>query len=143
VTLRRFVDTSALIGAFYEDNPYHDACLVLFAELRPANDACGAHSLAEIYSSLTRMPPSKRVHPDQAGIFLQHVQSRMQTVALTAEEYAREIRLAVENRVVGGQVYDALLIACARKHAADRIYTLNLKHFRRLAPDLADRIVTP
>lgn len=141
--MRRFVDTSVMLGAFFEDNPYHDACLALLGSLSHTHDACGAHSLAEVYSTLTRMPPAKRVHPDQAGIFLQHLHLRMQTVALTAEEYAREIKIAVENRVVGGQVYDALLLACARKHAADRIYTLNLKHFLKLAPDLADRITTP
>jgi predicted nucleic acid-binding protein len=43
----------------------------------------------------------------------------------------------------GGQVYDALLLACARKSGADAIYTWNLKHFRQLAPDLAKRIRTP
>jgi predicted nucleic acid-binding protein len=40
-------------------------------------------------------------------------------------------------------IYDALLLACARKANADRIYTWNLRHFRALAPDLAERIVAP
>ena len=53
------------------------------------------------------------------------------------------MRMAVENRVPGGQIYDALLLDCARKFEADRIYTLNLRHFRRLAPDLAPRVVAP
>jgi hypothetical protein len=43
----------------------------------------------------------------------------------------------------GGKVYDALLIECARISRADRIYTFNLRDFRRLAPDLTDRISAP
>ncbi len=44
---------------------------------------------------------------------------------------------------VGPLIYDALLLACARKINARSIYTSNVKHFRRIAPDLASRIVEP
>ncbi len=40
-------------------------------------------------------------------------------------------------------IYDALILACARKVNATRIYTLDIKHSRRIAPDLAARIVEP
>jgi predicted nucleic acid-binding protein len=40
-------------------------------------------------------------------------------------------------------IFDALLLACARKSHAERIYTWNEKHFRMVAPDLADRITNP
>jgi predicted nucleic acid-binding protein len=43
----------------------------------------------------------------------------------------------------GGIIYDALLIACARKIDAERIYTWNVRHFQMVAPDLAERIVEP
>jgi hypothetical protein len=46
-------------------------------------------------------------------------------------------------KLPGGIIYDALLMACARKVNSERIYTWNEKHFRMVAPDLADRIVTP
>jgi hypothetical protein len=45
--------------------------------------------------------------------------------------------------LLGGIIYDALLLASARKVSADRIYTWNLGHFRMIAPDLAARIVEP
>jgi hypothetical protein len=89
------------------------------------------------------MPLALRLSPDQAGILLRQVQQRLQAIALTAEEYAHAMRMAVENRVPGGQIDDALLLDCARKFEADHIYTLNLRHFRRLAPDLAERIMMP
>jgi len=40
-------------------------------------------------------------------------------------------------------IYDALLLACARKCGADVIYTFNTDHFVRIAPDLAERIQAP
>jgi predicted nucleic acid-binding protein len=141
--VRRFVDTTVLLGAFLEDNPHHNACLKLLRTLTPEADGCGAHSLAEFYSVLTRMPLPLRLSPEQSGILLREVQQRLQAIALTAEEYMQTMNLAVENRVPGGQIYDALLLRCARKFEADRVYTLNLRHFRGLAPDLAERIVTP
>jgi predicted nucleic acid-binding protein len=44
---------------------------------------------------------------------------------------------------VGERIYDALLLACARKSGADVIYTFNSRHFIRVAPDLTDRIQAP
>ncbi len=43
----------------------------------------------------------------------------------------------------GAIIYDALILACARKARAEVIYTWNVKHFRLVAPDLSDRIVEP
>ncbi len=39
----------------------------------------------------------------------------------------------------GAMIYDALILACARKAKANRIYTLDSKHFRRIAPRPFDR----
>jgi hypothetical protein len=39
--------------------------------------------------------------------------------------------------------HDALLLACARMVQAEWIYTWNVKHFQMVAPDPAERIVTP
>jgi predicted nucleic acid-binding protein len=43
----------------------------------------------------------------------------------------------------GGAIYDLLLMACARKVKAEKIYTLNRRHFIALAPDLAEQILSP
>lgn len=42
-----------------------------------------------------------------------------------------------------GAIYDLLLQVCARKIRAGKIYTLNDRHFRALAPDIADKITFP
>ena len=44
---------------------------------------------------------------------------------------------------VGGATYDALIIHAALKANADQILTLNTRDFRRVYPELADKIVAP
>lgn len=45
--------------------------------------------------------------------------------------------------ISGGAVYDALILRVAVNANVDQIVTLNLRHFRRIAPALADRIAEP
>jgi predicted nucleic acid-binding protein len=59
------------------------------------------------------------------------------------EEVAHAIHRTAALKLPGGIIYDALILACARKVQAERIYTWNVKHFQMVAPDLAGRIVTP
>lgn len=44
----------------------------------------------------------------------------------------------------GAKIYDALLLACAMRSGAERIYTFNLVDFRELAqPAMLERIGAP
>jgi predicted nucleic acid-binding protein len=99
--------------------------------------------MAEVYSTLTRLPPPHRATPDQALEFLESIDLRFRQVSLEAVEYMASIREAVVNRVSGGAIYDALIAKCALKAGADRIVTWNLRHYRLLGADVASRIVTP
>jgi len=67
----------------------------------------------------------------------------MHIVTLTEEDYFLTVRDSARAGRIGGIIYDALLLACARKVNADRIHTWNIGHFRMIAPDLAGRIVEP
>jgi hypothetical protein len=67
----------------------------------------------------------------------------MTVVPLSSEEYCATLRETARMGLAGGIVFDAVLLACARKVNAKRIYTWNEKHFKMVAPDLADRIMTP
>jgi predicted nucleic acid-binding protein len=138
-----FVDTSVMIAAFLDSDPHHAKCRSLLLGLRPEMAACGSHSLAELYSVLTRLPIPLRLLPEQAWLLLEEVHQRVTPVALTPLEQFEELRRIAQIGIRGGPIYDALLLACARKSGADRIYTLNLGHFQAVAPDLADRIVAP
>ena len=89
------------------------------------------------------MPTRPPILPEQAILFVEAVLEHLTVVTLSAPEYFAEIGRAADAGLCGGIVYDALLLACARKCKADVIYTFSIKHFTRVAPDLADRIQAP
>jgi predicted nucleic acid-binding protein len=136
-------DTSVFVPAFDQDHPDHARSLVQFNKLSRPDAKCSAHTLAEVYSVLTRLPPPHRLSREQALFFVEQIVQRVEPVALEADEYLATIRKAVADGVPGGRIYDALHVACARKAGADVIYTWDLQDFRAVAPDLAARIVEP
>jgi len=67
----------------------------------------------------------------------------MTIVSLDADESVAVIRELAGRGLSGGIVHDGLILRCARKADARKIYTLNAKHFKLAAPDLAERILEP
>lgn len=141
--IEAFFDTSVLIAAHDATDPRHAGSHSLFAAATPATSACGAHTLAEFYAVLSRIPGGKRVRPEIAGILVDQIVTRLTVVPLSVEEYRATLRETARMGLAGGIVFDAVLLACARKVNAKRIYTWNEKHFKLVAPDLAERIMTP
>jgi predicted nucleic acid-binding protein len=139
--LTSFFDTSVLLPAFLEDHEHHEASLEAFLEVNKRDGSCGAHSLAEVYSSLTRMPSRHRLTGEQAVVILGEIRDRLSVVWLDADEYYEMIREA--RGILGGTIYDALLARCALKAGAKTIYTWNLRHFRQFGPELVRRLRTP
>jgi predicted nucleic acid-binding protein len=138
-----FLDTSVLVAATRTLDQRHSASYSLVARCEPSHASCAAHTLAEVYANLTGMPPPHRFLPPQALLILENIRSRFNCIALTAEEVFTTTEHAANLKLPGGIIYDALLLTCARKVEAERIYTWNVRHFRMVAPDLAERIVTP
>ena len=115
----------------------------LFLRCEKNEASCGAHSLAEVYSTLTGMPGIYRVGREEALLFLGNIRTRCNIVALTEEEYVKGVEWSAAAGIIGGGIYDALLAQCALKSGAETIYTLNVKHFIRLGPEIASRVATP
>ncbi len=138
-----FLDTSVLVAASDAADPRHPASRSLLAAAKPSTTACAAHTLAEVYAVLSRFPGGKKVRPQFAGILVEQIGTRLTIVPLDAAEYLSILRETAQMGLAGGIVFDALLLACARKVDAMRIYTWNERHFRLVAPDLANRIITP
>ena len=141
--MKSFFDTSVLIPAFLEDHEHHGASFAVFLEADKKHACCAAHSLAEVYSTLTRLPAPHRLSGDQALLFLQSIRERLQVFSLDALEYYSAIEEAGGSGIVGGAIYDALLARCALKARAETIYTWNVNHFQRLGPEVAKRVKTP
>lgn len=138
-----FLDTSVLIAVAQVSHEHHRASRRLWNRCARKNSAISVHTLAELYSSLTAMPPALRLRPGDAVLAVETFLQRLTPIDLTAEEYMDAFRGAARRGFSGGIIYDALHLACARKCGAKQIYTLNLRHFRAVAPDLITRIVSP
>jgi predicted nucleic acid-binding protein len=138
-----FFDTSVMVCAAHRADLRHRASLECVSRATSANACCGAHSLAEMYSTLTGRPHPMRVPIAAALTIVEQTRKRMKIVALSDDEYFAVVQESARAGRIGGIVFDALLVACARKAKAESIYTWNARHFRQIAPDLAERILEP
>jgi predicted nucleic acid-binding protein len=138
-----FLDTSVLVATAQVSHPHHTPSRELWNVCAREETAVSSHTLAEIYSTLTGMPPGLRLAPRDAVAAIETFLKRLTPVTLSPEEYLQAMRRTAKLGHSGGMIYDALHLACARKVDAQHIYTWNQKHFRLVAPDLADRITTP
>jgi predicted nucleic acid-binding protein len=138
-----FVDTSVLVAASTPSDTRHEACVDLLATADSRGGACASHTLAELFAILSGRPRPYRMPPADAARIVAHTANRFSIVSLTPAEYGATVDGLAKLGHSGGMIYDALILACARKLKARRIYTLNLRHFRLVAPDLAARIVEP
>jgi predicted nucleic acid-binding protein len=92
---------------------------------------------------MSSLPVKPMIPTEPVLLFVQEVRARLSLVSLRDGECFDTIRRTADKGLSGGKVYDALLLRRAEKCGAERIYTWNLSHFRRIAPDLADRGRTP
>lgn len=141
--MKALFDTSVLMAAVREADLRHEASHKLLMQFAPREASCAAHSLAELYASLTGMNPPNRLRPEHAELILNQFRTDLKCIALTADEVFQAIQRTAALKLPGGIIYDALILACARKVQAEKIYTWNARHFKMVAPDLASRIVTP
>jgi len=141
--VKYFFDTSVLVPALLDEHPHHPESLAALIRANKKNACCAAHSLAEVYSTLTRLPRTHRVSGDQAMLFLADLVERLTLIALDGSEYWAAIGEAAAQNISGGTIYDALLAKCALKAGAEIIYTWNVGDFERLGKQMARRLQTP
>ncbi len=141
--MKRFFDTSVLIAAFIEDHQHHERSLTAFSSAIRRTDFCAAHSMAEVYATMTRLPGRHRLSGEQVLLFLDDIRERLTLVALSGEQYYAAIRESAEAGITGGTLYDAIIARCALKAKAEKIYTWNTKHFQQCGAGVADLLTTP
>jgi predicted nucleic acid-binding protein len=141
--MKGFLDTSVLVAVFYGDHVHHKASLDRFIQFDKSTGCCGAHSLAEVYSTLTRMPGRHRISGEQALLFIGSIRERLSIVALDGDEYADTLEASAALGIVGGGIYDAMLAHCAMKAKAKIIYSWNARHYAQCGPEVAKRLQTP
>ena len=141
--MKAFLDTSVLVAAFYGDHEHHAPSLDLLLRHNRKSVACGAHSLAEVYATITGMPGKRRLGGEAALLFLADVRDRLTVVSLDERDYAAMLDGAASVHLSGGAIYDAVLGYCALKAKAEVIYTWNIKDFLRLPGSIASRVKQP
>lgn len=144
--MRILFDTSMLVAAVVEGHPAHAVAFPWLQRVKARTDVgvVTAHSLAEMYAVLTRLPVRPAIPPAIAQrIIAINILDTCEVVALTAADYTALLGHVAGQGVIGGAVYDALLLHAAWRANVDRVVTLNARDFRRVYPALADRIVSP
>ena len=144
--MKAFLDTTVLVASVVQQHPHHARAMSVIRRLLQGKDEghIAAHGLAESYAVLTTLPVTPRIGPETAQKLIEeNFLTRFAVVALTAREYSRLVSELAERGILGGATYDAIQILCAKKAGAERVYTFNVEHFRRLAGELADNVVAP
>jgi predicted nucleic acid-binding protein len=139
-----FCDTSVLVAASDTIHRHHSASLALIATARPNRAFCAAHTLAELYATLTATPPPRMRRTADVLANVDHAASVFTAVPLDLDDYRWVLRHAAAIGVRSGQFYDALILKAAERSGAAAVYTWNVPHFTRVTwPAMAGRIRTP
>ena len=144
--MKILLDTSTLVAAMVEAHPAYERAFPWLQRVH-AKEHLGliaAHSLAELYSVLTTLPVSPPVSPATAQQLIEHnILSVFEIVALSGEDYQAVLAHLTNMELIGGIIYDTLILYAAIKADAEKVITLNAKDFRRIYPDFADKVMIP
>jgi predicted nucleic acid-binding protein len=144
--VKAYFDSSVLVSALLASHPRHTESFAWLERVhrREVRGVVAAHGLAETWSTLTGMPlhPPLGAH-DALRLVQEAVDGRFRVVEAKRRDYASLLQAAARLDIRGGSIYDALHVAMARKCRADVVLTLDLRDFRRVAPDLGRRIREP
>ena len=144
--MKILADTSVLVPGMVAQHAFHERAFPWLYKARDSTvELCvSAHSLAEVYSTLTNLPLSPRISPGMARRLVHdNVEVVARIVELTRSDYSRVLGRAAELNVVGGTIYDALVARAAEKLKVDKLLTFNVKHFRWVWPEGSDIIQEP
>ncbi|HAZ48422.1 MAG TPA: VapC toxin family PIN domain ribonuclease [Cyanobacteria bacterium UBA11369] len=138
-------DTSILVAALLEDHPNHTKSLfwlqrVLAGEIE---GFVSNHTIAELYSVLTRFPRSPRISPGLAKRLISENLNRFDWVVLAADDYQETVDRMVGLNIAGGGIYDGLIAQAALKAGVDVLLTLNPDDFTRLGEEVAALVQMP
>lgn len=125
-----------MIAAVCSWHEHHDrAAEAILSRLdRGERMVVAAPALIEMYAVLTRLPAPYRLSPAAALSLVQdNFLSNVKIAALDARAYQLLLGEAPASGISGGQIYDAVIVACARLQKIQTLLTLNESHFQSFA----------
>ena len=140
---RYLCDTSTLVAAVSSWHEHHDRSCAEIERRDCSNEqlVIAAHSLAETYAVLTRLPAPHRLRAADAIALIERNWRDTPIVHLTGSEMWRALSEAQRRTLIGGQMYDVLIAVAALKAEASTIITWNVRHYEAFAPSIA--VVAP
>jgi len=139
-------DTSVLVAAIVQAHPLHNRALSWLkkAKAEEFELIVSSHTLAELYAVLSTLPVSPRIAPGLAWRLIhESVEPVATVISLSSSDYLATIKRVSDLGIVGGAVYDALIVRAARKSEADQLLTFNVDDFERIWPEGKTRITMP
>jgi predicted nucleic acid-binding protein len=130
--MKRFLDSSVLVESCLSASPKYNAADAL---VNGGHAMTSAHALAEAYATLSG-DARLRISPADAAAMVEDLADRLDVQSMSATDYRKMIGLAPAKGVRGGGIYDALHAQTARLCHCTEIHTLNVGHFRHVAPDM-------
>jgi len=130
--MKRFLDASILVEACLAQSPEFAAADAL---VKTNGSVTSAHALAEAYATLSGDVRLK-IKADDAAHMVTDLAHALQVHGLAARAYVELIRDAPAKGISGGSFFDAIHAQAARETKCTEIHTLNVRHFKHVAPDL-------
>ncbi|MDE2927837.1 MAG: PIN domain-containing protein [Acidobacteriota bacterium] len=132
---RYLCDTSCLVAAVCTWHEHHARTRAeIESRSRDHEDmVLAAHTLAETYAVLTRLPPLHRLRAADALSLIEMNWGGAPVIQLTDSDTWRALREAPQFGIAGGQTYDALVVAAAIKAGASVLLTWNLRNFSQFS----------
>ena len=136
------VDTTVLFAAALEWHPNFDKSNQWLRDSDGTYElfVC-THTLAELYSNLTKTFVQPRISPSEASRIVKSQSRKIRQISLGIRDYRETIELCGRLGLESGIIYDALIARAAKKRGVLYLCTFNLRHFRRLWA--ADRLISP
>lgn len=145
--MRVLFDTSVLIAAVLTGHAVHLPCRNWLERASQQSDPiqglAAAHTLAESYAVLTRMPQRPIVTPAVARTLITDALQDFELITLNIEDYWQVLEWLEDLNLSGGGIYDALIARAAVAAGAERLLTLNPRHFLRLGENVAPLVEVP
>jgi len=125
-----------------EEEEHHGAALKALAG--SADGFTSTHAIAETFATLTSGRLEVQLTPAEAAQVIDaNIIQRLQVVELGLSDYQQAMRHSQTVGARGGAIFDMLHLQAARRGAAKRIFTINVRHFQIFAPDLKGIISLP
>jgi predicted nucleic acid-binding protein len=144
--MKYLFDTNTLIAALVESHIHHDPALTWLQKVhrKEIEGYISIHTIAELYAVISRYPALQPIAPELVVEQIEdEILGSFEVITLTPDEYHSIIQHLSQRGIIGGTVYDAVIVYAGVKANVDYLLSFNAKHFRRVYPAFAHKIIVP